>query len=55
MTDRRKEMETYIIKRKQNKDYEGAAKAHIDNILWESTYETDCYAQLIFVEGRGFY
>ena len=47
-------METYIIKRKQNKDYEGAAKAHIDNILWESTYETDCYAQLIFVEGRGF-
>ena len=48
-------METYTIRRLKEKNFSGIEKAYIDKLLWGGTYRPECFAQLVFVEGEGFY
>lgn len=49
------DMKEYLIKRTKEKDYTGASRAVINELPWGGDYKPDCYAQVIFVEGKGFY
>ena len=44
----------YIIKVKKDIDFTDVPKAEISCYKWETGYEPEAYAQLIFIEGRGF-
>lgn len=48
-------MENYTIRRLTEKNFEGIEKALISNLLWGGSYKPECFAQVIFVEGEGFY
>lgn len=48
-------MNKYIINRVKEKDFSGSEKAVLEHILWGGTYKPECYAQVIFVEDKGFY
>lgn len=48
-------MEKYTICRLKNKDFNGVAKAEINKTPWGGSYLPECFAQVLFVEGDGFY
>lgn len=48
-------METYIIKKMKEKAFSGIKKAYIDKTPWGGEYKPECFAQVVFVEGEGFY
>lgn len=54
-SERKIDMESYKIRNMDVKDYSGAEKAMIDKTPWGGEYKPDCYAQVVFVNGEGFY
>lgn len=48
-------MKKYIIRRLTEKNFSGIEKAWIDNLHWGGEYKPECFAQVVFVEGKGFY
>lgn len=48
-------MKSYMIKRLKTKDFSGIQQAVIDQVPWGGDYKPECFAQMVFVEGEGFY